>query len=288
MNVGIISSRAYLPMARIMLKSLLSTTDSNVELYLFHIDLQEDDFNYLALNKEKMNIHPILVDASCFEGIEVKGHYGLFSYFRLLAPYILPKEIKRILWLDTDLIIQKDLENYYNSDFNGNALIASPSVMNILGKGLPPELKKKYNVGESTYFNAGVLLLDLDYIRKSVSLDLMLTIAHEDKELLKYIDQDVLNILFWDKVQISSQYLYNFSPKDAFYDKNINSKTIKDAFILHYCGAKKPTDFTYPDIGFEEYWSIAKIYNPYCYYKTKGMHKVYDILRKFKRLIIKR
>ena len=166
MNIGIVSSHGYLPMARIMIKSLLLATSCNIELFLFHIDLQEKDFDYLHLDKNRMKIHPILVDSSCFDGIEVKGHYGLFSYFRLLAPYILPKEIKRIMWLDTDLIIQKDIECYYNSDFEGNALIASPSVMNLLGKGLPLELKKKYNVGESIYFNAGVLLLDLEYIRK--------------------------------------------------------------------------------------------------------------------------
>lgn len=287
MNIGIISSREYLPMARLMLDSLVESCSESIELYLFHLDLNDKDICMIDVNKSKMSIHPITIDPSCFDGIKVKGHFGLFSYFRLLAPYILPNDMDRIMWLDTDLIIQKDLKDYYYTPFQNNVLIASPSVMNQLGKGLNQDLKEKYLVGDTAvYFNAGVLILNLPEFRRQFSLEYILNIAHEDEKKLQYTDQDILNCLFWDKCLITSQYLYNFSPKDAYYDPKINSESLKDAYIIHYCGKKKPTDFTYPDLGFEEYWYYSKRYNILDYYWTSFMHRIFDLARRVKHALI--
>ena len=110
MNIGVISSREHINFAQIMLLSLVENCSEGIDLYLFHTDLKETEYNVLAVNGIK--VHAIKVDASLFDGIKVNGHFGLYSYFRLLAPYILPKDLERILWLDTDLIICKDLTEY--------------------------------------------------------------------------------------------------------------------------------------------------------------------------------
>lgn len=289
MNVGIISSKEYLPLARIMLTSLNKSCSEKIELYVFHLDLEDSDFEFINIDKNKISIHPMKIDPSGFDGITVDGHFGLFSYFRLLAPYVLPENMDRIMWLDTDLIIKKDLKDYYNTDFQGKALIASPSVMNQIGKGLSSYLKNKYSVGDdAVYFNAGVLIFNLARFREKYSLDYILKIAHEDQKELKYIDQDILNCLFWDDCLITSQYKYNFSPKDAYYDKQLNKETLSDAYIIHYCGKKKPTDFTYPDLGFDEYWQYAKRYSKGKYYITAVLHFGFDCLRTLKHKLLKK
>ena len=173
MNIGVISSREHINFAQIMLLSLVENCSEGIDLYLFHTDLKETEYNVLAVNGIK--VHAIKVDASLFDGIKVNGHFGLYSYFRLLAPYILPKDLERILWLDTDLIICKDLTEYYHSDFEQACLIASPSYMSIGGGGLCRELIDKYHVGEDyTYFNAGVLVMNLPEMSKATSLESIL------------------------------------------------------------------------------------------------------------------
>lgn len=287
MNIGIISSREYLQMAKLMLKSLLHACSEQIVLYLFHLDLTDDEISIIDIDRFKMVIHPMIIDPLGFEGIQVNGHFGLYSYFRLLAPYILPENIDRIMWLDTDLIIMKDLTSYYYTPFEENVLIASPSVMNQLGKGLSETMKKKYSVGDNAvYFNAGVLILNLSKFREKCTLERILRIAHEDQNELHYIDQDVLNCLFWNDCLITNQYLFNFSPKDAYYDKKINKDSLKNAYLIHYCGEKKPTDFTYPDLGFNEYWKYAKDGNIHYYY-IWILHKIYCMMRNLKHIFTK-
>lgn len=285
MNVGIISSREHIKFAQIMLLSLVENCSEFIDLYLFHTDLKETEYNVLAVDKAKIKVHAIKVDVLLFDGIKVKGHFGLYSYFRLLAPYILPKELERILWLDTDLIICKDLAEYYYSDFHQACLVASPSYMSIGGGGLCRELIDKYCVGEDyTYFNAGVLIMNLPEMRKTNSLEAILKMVYDDMLLLEYIDQDVLNILYWNRCKLTSQYLYNFAPKDACVDRNINAKSIENAYIIHYCGALKPSDGRYRELGFSQFWKYAKRIDYKAYLRASAWHAFYVVGRNIKGL----
>lgn len=286
MNIGIISSREHLSLARVMLTSLIENTSQKIELYLFHKDLNAEEMELIDIFGDKMSLHSVKVDSSLFDGIKVEGHFGIYSYFRLLAPYVLPEDMGRLLFLDTDLIICKDLSEYYNSDFEDKALIASPSNLSMTGGGLNEIIKKKYKVPDDyVYFNAGVLLLNLRHIRDKINLSQILDIAHSEKEYLKYIDQDILNVLFWNDRVLSSQYLYNFAPKDASKDSNINKKSIKTAYIIHYCGDKKPTEASYRDMGFNLYWKYAKKYAYTDYITVSLKHMIYVLGRKIKSIV---
>ena len=41
--------------------------------------------------------------------------YSIATYFRMLLPTLLPKEIRRILYLDCDVIILQDISELYKS-----------------------------------------------------------------------------------------------------------------------------------------------------------------------------
>jgi lipopolysaccharide biosynthesis glycosyltransferase len=45
------------------------------------------------------------------------------SFYRLFFPKCFPDLKDRILYLDTDTLIVKDLKNFYNSDFENNIII---------------------------------------------------------------------------------------------------------------------------------------------------------------------
>lgn len=283
MNIGVISSREHLRLAKIMISSIEDNCQENIDLYLFHVDLTKKELE--ILESEKVHVNSIIIDSKIFDGITVTKHFGLFSYFRLLAPYLLPKEIDRIMWLDTDLIIKKDISNYYHTDFKDNCLIASPSFMSKNGGGLNTYLIDKYKINSSyIYFNAGVLVMNLKKMREFISLESVLKIVYDDRDYLEYIDQDVLNLLYWDKCLITSQYLYNFAPKDARVDSNININSMKKAFIVHYCGELKPTNPRYRELGFRLYWKYAKKYDYCAYFRTSIFHFIYVVGRIIKKI----
>ena len=75
MNIGVISSREHINFAQIMLLSLVENCSEGIDLYLFHTDLKETEYNVLAVNGIK--VHAIKVDASLFDGIKVNGRIDL-------------------------------------------------------------------------------------------------------------------------------------------------------------------------------------------------------------------
>lgn len=73
------------------------------------------------------------------------------SQIRLCLPEILPDEI-RVLWLDTDTVVEDDIGDLFDIDMAGNlvAMVEEP-------------VRSKYPF---TYHNAGVMLMDLARLRR--------------------------------------------------------------------------------------------------------------------------
>ena len=87
-------------------------------------------------------------------------------------------------------------------------------------------------------------------------------------------------------LRLTSQYLYNFATKDACADKNINAKSIENAYIIHYCGALKPSDERYRELGFSQFWKYAKRIYYKAYLRVSAGHAFYVIGRKIKGLCV--
>ena len=94
----------------------------------------------------------------------------------------LPAE--RVIYLDADVLVRKDLRGLWNTDLGGHAIAAAPDLWCPMGHDRVPR-------GE--YFNSGVLLLDLVKIRST--LPTLEALCYEMKDAL-FWDQDPLNVHF--------------------------------------------------------------------------------------------
>lgn len=98
------------------------------------------------------------------------------------------------------------------------------------------------------YINAGVLLIDLDMWRKTVTLDRIFKFIQKNHSILFLADQDVINYLFADKLLRIDERLYNLDEKTFlhFAKKKSPSKKIdldwvrKNTVVIHYNGKHKP------------------------------------------------
>ena len=98
-----------------------------------------------------------------FEDLRVDKWASIAVYYRLLAPRLLPDTIEKVLYLDSDLIVRKSLAPLWNTDIADRPLAAVPDYIGgTAGRdlGLPDGTK---------YFNSGVLLMNLQYWRRTVS-----------------------------------------------------------------------------------------------------------------------
>ncbi len=255
MNILISVCEDFLKPAKVMLYSLASYHD-NLNVYLLYSSLREEQIEelkgYLA-DKCNAVLHPINA-SGFFVNVPLSKQYGKPElYFRLLAPYILPEDLDRVLYLDADIIINGSIEAFYNQDFEGSYAAFIKDRFDFCDEVVAQ--KKKLGLKEEdVYFNSGVMLINLYLFREKIKLNDIMTFIDERKEDLFYFDQDILNCILLDHKKLCDL-IYNFQ---AYPFESLNLFEIMDnTKVLHYTDLPKPWDPNYNGTLDYMYWSNA-------------------------------
>lgn len=227
---------------------------------IFFYDMARYDFSLFPLNRENISIA---------------------TYYRLLIIDILPKEVDRIIYLDADMIVETDISKLWNVNLD-NRLIAS--------------VKDEYSIKNSKrlrlsaigkYFNAGVLLIDLNKLRKTNFFDECVKCYKENRKIIKLQDQDILNIIFDGKCKLLElNWNVNSRIYLGHYDKPSYSDTERydaahNPYIIHYTGKLKPWTKGCCHPLREEYFKYLKKtpFKSFCY--KHSINKILSIINNF-------
>lgn len=248
MNILMGINTKYLMPARVMLTSLLENTREEVKIYLLYNSLEKSAIQSLSeylCKRYHAELIAIFVDIKDFKDFPLSHHFSVETYFRFLAPTMLPKDVLRVLWLDSDIIIKKNIDEFYNTDFQGNCLVACESQITDPEKF--KRMKKKLGLTEeSAYFNAGVILFNIEKIRANYSQKIFFDYMEANHHKLTWLDQDVLNVIFHDSTRIFDSKIYNFQFFDVTpFSKSQANEIKKETAILHYIGGVKPWQVRY-------------------------------------------
>jgi len=180
------------------------------------------------LFKTKFNYY--LADDKLFYGLPVLGGYS--TYYRILIPDLLPKSIKKVLYLDCDTIVENDLTGLFSMDLSKNALAAVEDVGAV--KSDFKMLKKRLKIPEkNSYFNSGVMMMNLEFMRKNSSGKKIVSFLKRNTAKVVMHDQDGLNaVLFNHWIKIPETYNYIIMNNSLIFDKHANPK------IIHFAGLK--------------------------------------------------
>lgn len=162
------------------------------------------------------------------------GHLSRATYLRLFISDILPIEIEKVIYLDCDLVVLKDLGALYEMGLKGNALAAVKDVKaaEIIRIFFYPNLQ--------SYFNAGVILIDVKMWRYLNIVKRAESFIGEYRDKLITADQDVLNCLF-KNIWLELPSIFNMDMKH----KGVNSLPSSDTVVLHYSDRIKPWSYLY-------------------------------------------
>jgi lipopolysaccharide biosynthesis glycosyltransferase len=127
---------------------------------------------------------------SAVEGLPTKGFTRKATWYRIYLPDLLPAH-DRILYLDSDLLVTGDLRPLWETDLSGCYLGAVTNVMEPETQHHPAEL----GIAPETYFNAGVLLMNLAEMRRDECTGALRRFGVERAAALMWRDQDALNAL---------------------------------------------------------------------------------------------
>ena len=261
MDILLTLNRNYLSIALIMLFSLWkNNSDEKIRVFVISRDLEMPDFN--PLRESGMEFSLIRPSMNLESAITTK-RYPEEMYYRLFAFSILPESVDKVLYLDPDIIVRKSLKELYDLD-TGTAYVAGCThVRELLTKINSMRLKTDES---KAYLNTGVLLMNLALLRKDFTKEEIVHTIMENRPRLLLPDQDVLVILFRDRIMTIDSFRYNLS--DRIYslcrleDRNINIESVKkNTAIIHYCGRNKPWREGYHgELGqfFNEYEREAK------------------------------
>lgn len=242
MNILISVNMNYLEAARIMLRSLFSNNKgSDIKIYLFHSELRKKNINMLRrlIEQNGGTLLVIKIDDEVMEDVPV-GSLSKETYYRLMAPGLLPESLDRILYLDIDTIVIGDIREMYEADFQGKLFMAVPDT----SSGIET-VKKNLRMKEgSVYINAGVLLMNLELLRQEFNLKEGLDYAKKYPERVPNCDQDVINGLYNKRIG-RLEWIYNYEARfhsvfEIFTWPFFYRKLQGEIKIIHYMGAGKP------------------------------------------------
>ena len=257
LNVLISVDKDYLDKALTMLFSLHMHSNEEITVYLLNHSLLPSDIEsaqeYLAKTCS-IALQCINVKDTVFDGMPLGSqHFSIEMYYRLFAQFFLPDCIDRVLWLDADIIVLKSLSDFYHQDFDGKKYVAAADY-GVNNLKYWKAIKGKLGLPETyVYFNSGVLLINLECLRKETSEDSIIGKASLIREKLTLPDQDILNYLYHDDVKYADWKIYNYQ----YSGKNgIETEDFQRIAVLHYVGSNKPWKYWCLNGGSRYYWKI--------------------------------
>lgn len=244
----------YVPFLAVALQSLIENS-SEKNYYLIKIlytsITEENQEKIKKYEKENVNIE--FVDLNYYinkikNKLYTRDYYSVTTYFRLFIPNLYP-QYNKALYLDCDIVLLADVAKLYNIDMGENLVAAAPDDVIQKIEVFQEYAEKVVGVADyRNYFNAGVLLMNLDELRKFDFQEKFLYSLEKIKFAVAQ-DQDYLNRLCKGRVKIISN-VWDKMPISNDTDTN-------DLKLIHYNLAFKPWHFE--DILYKEYfWEYAK------------------------------
>lgn len=260
-----------LPLA-VTMRSAINRLGKTERLAIYIIDGGITDASKDALCRSwadsRVSVSFVEPDLNCLRGFPVSHHVSLSTYLRFMIPDVLPTHVERAIYIDSDMLILRDLAELWNQPQAGNAVLAVQEcaapfidsnivlanerrrqrhlaamrpIANYEQLGIPPTNK---------YFNGGLLVVDVEYWRKNrVAKELLQCLAdHRDHVL--WWDQYALNAVLhdrWGELDLrwnQGAHLYCYpSPGLSPFDAQTYGRLLRDPWIVHFCSPSKPWNY---------------------------------------------
>lgn len=247
----------------VMLTSLFETNrEKAFNIWILSFGLSEENRRRFLNFKNQygsVNVSLLFANISDFQfcPLHVGEKYTRTGYLPLFASNFLPQSVGKVLYLDGDLLINCDICELWNTDIEQLALAA---VIDI-----DSEIQQNRLKTESTYFNSGVLLLNLDYARMhdlvSKYIDRLVYLDTHRNEFVLH-DQDIFNYICNGrtamlpiKYNLQMPWLLKDFPSSQISKNEVSEILSKNSFILHFCyKTLKPWNNHYVNPPYTNLW----------------------------------
>lgn len=271
LNLSLAINNAYTPYAYTLLYSLLkNNTDAEVFVYLLQYDLTAESKQSLTDLAERFGaqISYLPIDLSALDQkLPSTVAWPVEVYFRLLLPDLLPEEVDRILYLDSDMIVNQSLRELYHADFHGKLLLGCRdlALINLTVEDCLQNRSERLRplFEEHRYINSGMLLIHIEELRKKYALRDYLQLAKELDYQIFSPDQDLINYLHRDEIGYVDEWKYNFLTWIGANNGYDFERTKREVTILHYAGQGPWIGGKHVHYSLERFWWEYALETPF-------------------------
>ncbi len=279
-----------MPLA-VALYSALSNLSRGCRAHVFILDGGMSTSSRRRLQGVAARAHPNVRLEFIVPGPEQLSAYELWTedrfsaavFLRLLIPALLPDSYAKAIYLDSDVIVERDLTHLWREDLGGNALlavqernVASPYGMhNWRELGLPHD---------APYLNSGVLVINLRQWREDhIAWDVFRYLDEHRADLNLPHEQEGLNAVLagrWGMLDMPWNVTYPFYDAARFDNlpfadelREVRTNIARDPYIVHFNIASKPwhADCTHPARRrFYRYLKKSRWFGPDEYFRWRA------------------
>lgn len=251
LNLVFASDQNYLTYTVVTLASILKNYKGTkpIHVYLL-VDQKLDDQHvakFAALKQiHAFQFHEIDVDASQFANIRTSAGISIATYYRLLMHKLLPKNVHKVLYLDSDLIILDSIDQLYDEKFDG-AVFAG------VEDSISTTYNKRFGIpADGRHINAGVMLVNVDALRRIRFDGLVERYLAANRYRLMLGDQQIIAELFFDAIRyvpvkwnvhgsmFAPDWIESFVGSQNSMDASEAANAISTPSLIHYTLSRKP------------------------------------------------
>jgi lipopolysaccharide biosynthesis glycosyltransferase len=237
-----------LPLA-VMLKSLAVNADPARKIAVYIVDNRVSSENKQRIAgavEDRLDLYWCMPEGR-FPHIDPGwGHVSSATYDKIFITRLLPEDIGKALWLDSDTLVLDDICTLFDTPMNGNSLLAvQDPLIQTVSSPFGVQGWRAFGLSPADpYFNAGVLLVDVDNWRNNDIAGRALSYVRDNGRRVFFYDQEALNVALAGKWHnLDDRWNYSANPRHSRFQSPENGSPA----IVHFSGGLKP--WVYPDLG---------------------------------------
>jgi lipopolysaccharide biosynthesis glycosyltransferase len=192
-----------------------------------------DSLRRVGRPNELIRLQP---DMARFAGLPQDWGSSVMTYARLALPEMVT-DAKRLFYIDSDLVVQRDWTPVWETDLDGAVIAAAREVViGTLGRENLPLEELGLNP-EAPYLQAGVMLIDLPLWRAQRVSEQVLDYLRSHPNQAKHWDQSALNVMLYQQWR---QLPDEWNVPAHWAEQGREGFDLEKASVLHYAGPNKP------------------------------------------------
>lgn len=250
------ADEAYVIPLAAMIRSLQDNvrTPRRLALYIFDDGIAAASKTRLleSWDTDELSVHWLDLQSKALTSLPLWGQMKVIAYYKLLLPAYLSDSMRKVIWLDCDMIVRGSIADLWDEPVGDHALLAVqdmaiPYIASPFGVtaykqlGIPPDAR---------YFNSAVMVINLDWWRQhDLTGQVLAYLKHHNRSVFLW-DQDGLNAVLagaWGELDPRWNQIASVCGRSFFKATHLThdayQRLINDPWVVHYAGHFKPWSY---------------------------------------------